>query len=345
MRTAIILSIAAATWTLGPELAVACGGTPRVTPGEPAAGATDVPTNVVPWLWVNVADPAAEGVTLTLTDSTGMAVEADVTWLEGYVLAGYVVITPREELEPGAFYDILITGAETTTGESYYRFTTGSGPDEGSPPSVGELEMQLATNAASSSCGDNTFACVGVAHAGVVQLTVTREDGEVEAQMIVPVDGAVRYARTLSASAIPFCLELSARDVAGRLGPPSTICSSDAPTFDIDTTSPVTCSEHRVVYDEMFADAMDTEMPASGDDGGGCSAAGAPASSGALAMLLLLALTRRGRIRPNRSAGGSSPRRPRTPRRNGTACTRGASCGSRRPDRCGGSAPDPHRDR
>jgi len=301
MRTALILSLAATTWALAPAVAAACGDVVRVTAGQPAAGATDVPTNVVPWLWVDTADPAAEGVTVELTDSTGMPVAADVTWLEGYVLSGYVVITPHEELEPDSFYDILIGGAQTTTGEPYYRFTTASGPDTGSPPPVGDLRMQLATNAASSSCGDNTFACVGVDHAGVVQVTVTRDDGELEGEMIVPVDGAVRYARTLSASAIPFCLEIRARDLTGRLGEPSTICSSDAPSFDIDTTSPVTCSEHRVVYEEMFADQMDAEAPPSGD-GGGCSATGAPAGTGALAWVLLLALTRRGRIRPSRSA-------------------------------------------
>lgn len=297
---AAVATLLAIALVLPTERARACDDVLRMSAGQPAAGATGVPTNVAPWLWVN--DRSHEGVTIRLTDSTGMPVDADVEWLEGYVLASYVVIRPRADLAPDTFYDINVEGAATTTGEAYYRFTTGSSPATGSPPALGDLQMQIASNEVASSCGDDTFACLGLEHAGVVQATVTREGGELEAEMIVPLDGSFRYARTLAPTAIPFCVELRARDVAGRLGPPSTVCSDEADVFSVYTTNPVTCSGHRVVYEGMFAD----EAGGSGDGGGGgCSAAPGRGGTGGTAAVLLLALLgiiRRARTRPSRTA-------------------------------------------
>lgn len=293
---AVACVLAVPAWV---QRARACGFVPTLRMGYPAAGATDVPTNVVPWVW---GDVGTERVRITLTDSMGAEVPAIVVRLEGYVLGDYFEIRPRAELAPNSFYDVLIDGVETENGDGYFRFTTGPGPATGTPPALGALSMQVVDNSTMSSCGDDTFACVASTYAGVVQVTVTRDSGAVEARLLAPVNGAVRYARTAAAADDPFCVELRARDVAGRLGEPATICSEDVPSFEVSTTSAVTCAGERLVAEGRYLDQPRRPH----GDGGGCSTAGTDPPTGTwwllIAGALVLALRSRGRIRPSRGA-------------------------------------------
>ncbi len=288
MRTVLGVGLAAALVCAGrPASAQTCTGAAVLHMGQPAVNATDVPTNVVPWLW---GEQIGGDAVVTLRDVTGEVVPADVVWLEGYVSGEYVEIHPRAELAAGRFYDVLIEGALTDGGAGYYRFTTGSGPATGAPPSLPAPSMQVADNGSPSGCGEDTFACVGTTYAGTVRATVTDAAGAVEGEMLVTIDGALRYVRSAAAADSPFCVELRARDVAGRLGEPSTICSDDAQLFSISTASPVTCEGSRIVADGRFAD--EPEVRAGGDDG--CAAAGrSPAADAWLVALIAWALRRR----------------------------------------------------
>ena len=282
----------------------ACGWVPSLELAEPADGATDVPTNVVPWLWGKLG---SEPFTITLRDSEGTAAPADVEPLRGYVISDFVEVRPREPLRVGTQYELELVVRETV---SVYAFTTGDGALDGEPGALGALAMQVADNAYMSSCGDNTFTCVARPADVTLHATVVSA-GETEAELLWQWPGAVRYARTAPSLDRPFCIELRARNLAGALGPPSEVCSDGSPRYDVATTSPITCEGSRVATEDGFADGLPPPDPAVGDagpggpagrDAGGGGGGGCAASPGrgdgwlALAVLLGLAL-RRGRAR------------------------------------------------
>lgn len=309
-----LASVTIMAHAVAPPSSRACTYAVELRLGEPVDGATGVPTNVVPWLHgyiggsaVIVGDPTpSDGgapdpqITIRLFDADENEVAISLVELRrGDDATHFVEVHPLSELAPNTTYTIEVTDFG---GPEAFVFTTGEGPLELAPPALGELDMQIAENAHDSSCGDNTFACVAFSAEATVRATVTQA-GAPASEHLWSWPSAFRYWQTPSASEAPFCIELRARNLAGQLGPASTVCSADARVFAVATTSPITCDGSRPVIEGGHPDTSDAGTPdaattASPGGSGGCAVSSGDTSEW-LPWLAFLALA----VRRRRAAG------------------------------------------
>ena len=267
---------------------------------EPGHGSTDVPTNVVPWFRSNGSasmvetgvpgpvDGGVPGIVLAIVDGEGAEVPADAIVHAGALGSSAVELRPRAELRPFTHYWIV---AHVNGAMEQSVFETGDGPVETAPTGLGDLSMQVSSTLIHSSCGENTIACVPLPGLMTVHATITRAD-TVEAQTIFRGSETFQLSRQESARSAPFCIELRARDLAGQLGPLSSICSSQVESFDVRSTASPSCAGVRPRWGGEYAEEIATE--------GGCSSARARDAPWPLALAALLLATQTPRTRRRR---------------------------------------------
>jgi hypothetical protein len=286
---AVIGALATIAAAYGAAPARACSYAASLSMGQPEHREGNVPTNVVPWLFGHTLDHA---VVITLTDDSSAEIPIDVVRVGSSIGGEYFEARPRTTLQPYTRYTVTTEIPDALSTPVSYWFTTGAGPLDGAPPALPELAMQIADNASAfSSCGDNTFACIATPDDVAVRATITT-GADVEAE-ILSRWSPLQYARTASPVDAPFCIELRARNMAGMLGPPSRLCSDDAPIYVIQSTSPITCEGARVLTADGYADELGTTV-----GGTGCATAPPRPATTALGWLPLcaaLALIRRRR--------------------------------------------------
>lgn len=305
----LVFALALTTFIRPPD-ASACTCPGQVTGGEPANGAVDVPTDVIPWV-----SGSNCGIVGRLLDASGAEVPTDPRSLEGdeqtHDTAAEFV--PRAALSPGTHYALEVHVGSTSSRTVRIEFTTGSGVLGGAAPDAPTVIGEVATRTgATTSCGDHAVTCVSSREGGTLE--VGRRDATGAFVGILMFD-----ATSLSANdgywlgeqaTSSFCIAVRRRDLAGRRSPSVDLCSDSVAHYSVpgDGFLPITCANGLVLVN---SERRAPDAPGSSSDGGttgragGCSAAPrgarpAPVWAAGLGLLLVLAqrrATRGGRAR------------------------------------------------
>lgn len=298
--------LAAIAILAAPELARACTRIATVEDGQPKNGDRDVPTDVVPWIFVNIDVPP--GATFAIVDTFGEEVPTELRVHPASADGTIVELAPMAPLLPRSTYAVVSAGVQTCCGEiepDRITFVTGDGPlggDAPAPPVVDAIQI----GDSNDSCGRSTI-CISAGNEPI-EVTTTLEGSGVESVSILPTPwGSSSVARSQTTASSPACFELRRRDIAGRRSAPTTICSRDVEVLDGSWAfTSLSCDGGRVMADSDYLDehTMERTSPAA-DRGCSASNAGIEGSTAPLAATVLAAVlayvTRRRRRR--RSSG------------------------------------------
>jgi len=281
----------------------------EVRGGQPAAGATEVPTDVVPWIWGDFGG----GAQPRLVNASGAEVAVDLRQLAGDGHNWAVELAPLAPLAPNTRYALEHTRRIGTPQTTRIEFTTGAGPLGGAAPASPEVRGALAIRSESTSCSDDVIACVGTTGDGATgdgALEIGRTDASgtfVGSVMFSDADLANNpgYIQRNSA-ALPFCLQVRRRDLAGRRSAPVEVCTGSMPRTTTGAWHIVRCAGGTVNIPSPMArgdaGAGDTST-APPEGGANCSVGAAPSRAVGIrpAQLALVAglalLARRARRR------------------------------------------------
>lgn len=219
-RWAALSALLGAAVTLAPAPAGACSwGQVIVEASYPRAGALDVPTNAVLFLY-------GPGVTTTeelqLLDASGRSVALEV---RAAMPSGFD-LTPLQPLQPNQTYQLLPSGSPYALLE----FTTGSGP-AAVPEGLSAPELDVVQFSYSlGTCGVLAGLCVDTSTAPDTTLEV-----RVGSEVLGPGSGPPwpLYRAYSQALANDDCVEVRARDVRGHRSEPRTLCGSDIARFEL----------------------------------------------------------------------------------------------------------------
>lgn len=220
----------------------ACSSSDEVRLLEPVPNATAVPTDVELWIAGGVEVP---GRLLTLESADGVAVPFTIRRVfelphrfTTYLLRPSVSLRARLRHTLKA----RVEGAPDST--RTWTFETGDGPVTAPPPSIGLGLVQAVDPVVRSSCGYDSFACVGLSHRGIVDVEVRRRcDGALVDHNLQRTDeGGLTLAYNGIAVRVPFCATLRARQANGALGPAATFCTTPAETSLLVGRCRVTCA-------------------------------------------------------------------------------------------------------
>jgi hypothetical protein len=126
----------------------------------PAPGARNVPTNTL--IWLNGNHVAAAGTeALRLRDGMGDEVDYEIARLQ-VMYDEVLVVRPRDELQPGDRYQLLLLDGDHGTPITH--FFTGAGPDHEPPaaPAPRQIEAEVYIADPRDSCGDSSWASLSV---------------------------------------------------------------------------------------------------------------------------------------------------------------------------------------
>jgi len=258
-RWAAPLALLAAAVSLVPAPARACSWAQVVLEASyPRAGAVDVPTNAVLFVYGPGLGATEE---LQLLDPSGqrVAFEARAAVPSGFDL------TPLEPLQPNQVYQLLPDGSAIYP---LLEFTTGSGPAT-VPESLSAPELDVVQfSYALGSCGVLSGLCLDTSTAPDTTLEV-----RVGSEVLAPGSGAPwpltrAYSQALGDGD---CVEVRARDVRGHRSEPRTACGSDIARFELqgNFTTEYTCDNYldyvRVPGPEPEATRPEVVSPVAGE--------------------------------------------------------------------------------
>ncbi|MGE0785148.1 MAG: MYXO-CTERM sorting domain-containing protein [Sandaracinaceae bacterium] len=284
--------------------AAACSQALMLFAGEPVDGATDVPTDVIPWGQSTGVDLS----TVTLTVAGGA--DPDLTATVGPLfdsLSGsaipfadtYFAVHLSAELRPNTAYQI--DWASDHEQGTLMTFTTGAGPlgEAVPPPPTLTAQMFRTSGPETSSCGPADTVCIGGGTAGLQAIFRDQiTEGVLSVGMAPDGSFASTFSRLLTEN--DWCAEVRARDLAGHYSDAVTVCSTDEDVFATNGASDqvsVSCDHGRLVDAEGFLDER-APQPFDPDSGGGCSVSPSrrgPMWAGLFGLAVALSLVRRRR--------------------------------------------------
>ena len=273
-----------------PQIAEACscGGGPWIGASRPADGATDVPTNVIPWV-ERVGTPR-------LFDSSGNAIAVDeIRSGSSSFCSGEAELQPEAPLEPNTTYTLEIHESESFGGASgadipKMTFTTGDGPVTEAPPAPPAIDVaQIKWTGFSDSCSNATYSsCIQGTYEGLLEVTQTIKNAAPQtAVQLFDQRSQVTGGATLESG----CLEFKAVSQTGLRSEPIEFCFEPASMHPIDTDEfEWNLCEGLDINDLPDASESDTSDADGGaSEGSGCSVTpSAPWSGGGGALLSVL---------------------------------------------------------
>lgn len=285
MKTISRLSVAAASvavFSVGFDAeACSCGGGPYLGESLPADGAKGVPTNVVPWL-----DMAGN---VHLLDDKQVEVPTKLKAVFNPVAgcSQLAEVVPEVELEPNTTYTIIVESDEDGDGNiESFSFTTGDGPLEATDLPVPPLEAGFfnAQNYTNSCVYSQIQSCVAGDYEGLLELK-TLEDGKETRHYVDLFQGGIIAHGGLETGTKEFCVEVRARDLAGRRSKAASFCTSTEALYvlplDEDVWQPTCSSEVVERLNAENADEDPSEIVA------GCSVVQGPMQRGVWSGLLI----------------------------------------------------------
>jgi hypothetical protein len=207
-----------------PTFANACSCAPSIDIWQsvPEDGAENVPTDVVPWI--------ASGGELLLLDAEGQVVPTTLRY--SYPLVGcdrHQELVPAGPLEPNTQYTISSGAGDAgvgapDAGTRTMSFTTGGGPLGGEPPAGPALQAAFfdANEYMNTCIGDRYQGCLKTDYDGLLDVRVLI-DGEETTHTLAPVRQARNFLLGYEAGS-EACVQVRARDVAGRFSETQQVC-------------------------------------------------------------------------------------------------------------------------
>jgi hypothetical protein len=277
----------AVRWLVACALAASFGGAarsaracsqaapPPALSGYPEDGATNVPTDVVPFYDVNLSgmsDPPSGGQ-FVLRSAAGHEIGLSAAKPDAWRFQ----LTPEERLEPNTEYTLVTVLGNASAGNSTpttVSFTTGTGvsaPPE--PPTGVFLEHYRISAQSFGSCDPYPVGtCLAIPEGSVVLATPTWQGRLQEPGYLL------REPWFLNLSGIdqgtPYeCLSLQSRAPNGALSAPVSLCGSDAPLREL-TSKDIACTSDGL---SVRTQSSPVDSP---DDSGSESGAGESASEG-----------------------------------------------------------------
>lgn len=199
--------------------ACACEGFEEIVDSAPEDGASDVPTDVAPWVY---GDPSA-----VLVDAVGDLVPVRDETLERYPgdCWGARELVPVEPLKPNSRYFLVSSpsldnfDAGTTAGVT---FTTGDGPLTSSPPKMPQVDMIAFYEEEVAGCFNaGPRVCIDTGRVELIDVRLTTDGQGSDARFVGKNPRGAPFGLFESGET---CVSVRARDSAGRLSEPWTQC-------------------------------------------------------------------------------------------------------------------------
>jgi hypothetical protein len=278
---------------LAPARAHACSCAPEpILSSRPVDGATAVPIDIAP-LIVGPFDP--DTVTFEREDGTPVAFELRVGKAEDLCSGSNGELVPSAALEPDTVYVIRAERFDEEMLASTVRIRTGQELVPELPLQAPRVEASfIRGNPILDSCGGEVRGCLALAGAEHFELTVKQAEQEL-VRTFVSGSAAQIYSLLVE----PDCIEVRARDLAGRRSAATILCGDELHVRDgrrSDFTDEGLRCQDGVIGDPEPADAGHARTEVELSPGrAGCAVARRPGDAPAAALLwpLLALLLRR----------------------------------------------------
>ncbi len=243
-------------------LACVTAAPPPALVGVPAAGDTDVPTDVVLFYERTPFDLEPVGVLLTSSDGAQVAVTVNLHSLN-------LELTPQSQLLPNTLYTLGGTW-KTFSGESSLElsFTTGAGPLTAPPSSPKPVLQHYRIEGDDlTSCSPPTAGtCFALPADSVVGSTYVDATGQPQGSFgeVLHLGSFFDYLSGVDRDA-PFpCVQLRTRALNATYSEPVTLCGTGAPMVHLEGNQHVGCTPNGLTHDGPTADGCGCEVALGG---------------------------------------------------------------------------------
>lgn len=295
------------SWWIAPSTTFACSYGHWVQLAVPVAGATEIPTDVRPWLqgglwdWEVSLEVVLEGPDGPVDHSLRHHAGPDSS-VGGLAYLGvtrrYVEIVPEALLTPETTYTITVRSTHYLEPEIWRSsFTTGAGPSSSAPAPLRDVAFEIATTShrPDDPCSNYPdVVCLGIPEDRQFEAHFRVGDA-LESGWTMLGMGPFNLDIVSAERAEPFCVDLYPRNFAGTLGEPLTLCSADvdARSFDHDLRGSSCTPDGLTVVrpDAGIGPPNRNEAGAAGptSSGAGCSVQSRSPSAGGAAWFILVA--------------------------------------------------------
>jgi hypothetical protein len=227
--------------------------------GVPAAGATDVPTNVVPvFFFIPFYEETAPGVPGTFSIET-LAGAPVTSTVRGVSNESFEIVAAKP-LQPNTGYRIRgtwkrrLSDADVQTFETQLEFTTGAGPRTGpvSVPNVHLFNLDWQSSGIDSCDPEHSRTCVALQPDQLVEVKYIDSFGQIQdgqwMQLMRKSFFTTALTPALEQHTNFMCVLVRARAIDGTFSDPVMTCGTEGPVFHVATEGHIDCASSGLVW-------------------------------------------------------------------------------------------------